>query len=251
MQKVFKWIPPAVISIVILLAIWQWGSTLPNLVDTLPSATDTIAELWRLLFEPTTWTAIWETLQMAIIGFAIGVVIAIPLGILVGLSPVAYQSTKFTFNFLRVIPPIVLIPIAVLVLGPTMLMGIVLVAWPVIFFLMVNTSYGVRDTDPTLIETMKCYQLGFWWQVRYARIPAAAPLIALGIRITAVIAVLVAVVAGLIGGAPGLGRELMYSQLNGFPTTTFAIVLLLGILGLSVSRLVEYLQPKIIFWVPR
>lgn len=251
MQKVFKWIPPAVISVIVLLAVWQWASTLPNLVGTLPSASDTIVELWRLLFESTTWTAIWETLQMAIIGFVIGIIIAIPLGIIIGLSPFVYQSTKFTFNFLRVIPPIVLIPIAVLVLGPTMLMGIVLVAWPVIFFLMVNTSYGVRDTDPTLIETMKCYQLGFWWQVRYARIPAAAPLIALGLRITAVIAVLVAVVAGLIGGAPGLGRELMYTQLNGLPTATFAIVLLLGIIGLSVSRLVEYLQPKIIFWVPR
>ena len=257
MKYVFKVVPPVLISVLVLLILWQWAAGLPDLQGTLPSATATVTQLWTMLFESSTWVAAWETLRMALIGWIIAMVIAIPLGlltaipigILIGLSRFAYMSTKFTFNFLRVIPGIVITPLAVLVFGPTQQMGIFLVAWPIVFLMLIQTSYGVRDTDPTLIETMKCYQLGTMWQIGYARIPSAGPLIALGIRIGAVVAVLVAVVAGLIGGAPGLGREVLYSQLNGQPAETFAIVLLLGCIGLLVSKVVEYLQPKIIFWV--
>lgn len=250
-MKVVRRIPPVFISIVVLLLIWQWASTLESLAGMLPSATDTLVAFKDLMLLGETWTAILETLEMAFIGFAIGIVIAIPIGVLVGLSKFAYMSSKFTFNFLRVIPGIVIIPIALLIFGPTLLMGIVLVAWPVVFIMIVQTSYGVRDADPVLLETMRCYGQGWFKQIRYCRIPSAAPLIALGMRICVVIAVLVAVVAGLIGGAPGLGRALLFSQLNGFPATTFAIVLLMGIMGMLIAKFVEYLQPKVIFWMPR
>lgn len=250
MKNVFKVVPPVLISVLVLLILWQWASGLPSLAGTLPSATATVAELWSMLFMGSTWVAAGETFRMAIVGWIIAMIIAIPLGILIGLSRFAFISTKFTFNFLRVIPGIVIIPLAVLVFGPTIQMGTFMVAWPIVFLMLIQTSYGVRDTDPTLIETMKCYRLGTPWQIVYARIPSAGPLIALGIRISAVVAVLVAVVAGLIGGAPGLGKEVLYSQLNGQPAQTFAIVLLLGCIGLFVSKVVEALQPKLIFWVP-
>ena len=77
------------------------------------------------------------------------------------------------------------------------------------------------------------------------------PFIAVGIRIAAAAALIVAVVAGLIGGAPGLGRELLLSQAGGLADRTFAIVLLLGILGVIVSHGIGWLQRRIVFWVPR
>jgi ABC-type nitrate/sulfonate/bicarbonate transport system permease component len=95
---------------------------------------------------------------------------------------------------------------------------------------------------------MRCYGMGRTRQIIYARLPAASPFIAVGIRICASAAMIVAVVAGLVGGAPGLGKDLLLSQVNGQNTVTFAIVLILGILGLAVSRLVVFLQRRIIFW---
>lgn len=250
LKRWLKRFPPAVFPLIGLLLLWQWGSGLDTLAGSLPSATDTLAEFWRMLFDPVTWLAIWNTIQQAAIGFVIAIVIAIPLGIALGLSKFTFLSSRFTLNFLRVIPGIVVIPIATLVLGPTMQMAIFVVAWPIIFVVAVQTAYGVRDADPVLIETLKCYRYGIFGQIRYARLPAAAPMIAFSVRIAVVIAFLAAVTAGIIGGAPGLGRELMYSQLNGLPALSFAIVLQLGILGLLVSALVEWLQPKIIFWIP-
>jgi ABC-type nitrate/sulfonate/bicarbonate transport system permease component len=248
--RALKLFPPSIFPLVGLFLIWQWGSSLDSLAGVLPSATDTIAEFWRMLFEPLTWLAVKDTLQMAIIGLVISVTIAIPLGIALGLSKFAFLSSRFTLNFLRVIPGIVVVPLATLVLGPTMEMGIFVVAWPILFVVAVQTAYGVRDADPVLIETLKCYRQGVLGQIRYARLPAAAPQIAYGLRIAVIISFLAAVTAGIIGGAPGMGREMMYAQLNGQTTLTFAIVLQLGFLGMLVSFVVEWAQPKLIFWVP-
>ena len=121
-------IPAGLVSAVVALLIWQIATTWGPLAgSSVPTATSTLAELWNLLFMSETWDSIWQTIQMALYGFLIAVAIAIPVGILIGLSRFAYRSTKFTFDFFKVIPPIVLIPIAILVIGPSIAMGVWLV----------------------------------------------------------------------------------------------------------------------------
>jgi len=242
-------VPAGLVSAVVALLIWQIATTWGPLAgSSVPTATSTLAELWNMLFMSETWDSIWQTIQMALYGFLIAVAIGLPVGILIGLSRFAFLSTKFTFDFFKVIPPIVIIPITILVFGPTQQMGVFLVVFAIVFFLAVQTAYGVRDADPVLIETMRCYGMGRVKQVFYARLPAASPFIAIGVRISVSAAMIVAVVAGLVGGAPGLGKDLLLSQTNGQNTVTFAIVLILGILGLAVSRLVVFLQRRLIFW---
>lgn len=251
-MKLLKRIPASLVSAVFALAIWQVVATVGPISDSsIPTATESVKALISLLGDAETWTAIWETLEMAVIGFVIAVVIAIPVGILIGLSGFAFTSTKFTFDFFKVIPPIVIIPITILVLGPSLQMGIFLVVFAIVFALAIQTAYGVRDADPILLDTLSAYRLGVLSRVRYARLPSAAPFIAVGIRISATAALIVAVVAGLIGGAPGLGRALLLTQTGGLVDQTFAIVLLLGIMGVIVSKGITWLQPRIVFWIPQ
>lgn len=244
-------IPPWIVSTVAALALWQLLATVgPVSESSIPTATEAVRALVTLLGEAATWTAIWETVQMALLGFLIALAIAIPVGILIGLSRFAFMSTKFVFDFFKVIPPIVIIPITILVFGPTIQMGVFLVVFAIVFALAIQTAYGVRDADPVLLDTMRCYGQGLLSQIRYARLPSAAPFIAVGIRIAAAAALIVAVVAGLIGGAPGLGRALLLAQAGGQSDVTFAIVLLLGIMGVIVGHGIGWLQRRIVFWAP-
>ncbi|CAB4965859.1 unannotated protein [freshwater metagenome] len=247
-MSVIKRFPPALISMTVILLLWQWASGLESMGSMLPSATTTLSTLWTSLQQAATWQSIGITLLQGAIGLVLGVFIAVPVGLLLGLSRFGYYSTQFTLNFLRVIPPIVLIPILLLILGPTSQMAVFIVAWPVFFIMAMQTAYGVRDTDPVLLETMRCYRLGVARQIFHARIPSAAPFMALGLRICVVVAVLGSTVAGLIGGAPGLGQDLYYAESLGLTAETFAIVMLLGIIGMVISRLVEWAQPRIVFW---
>ena len=143
-------VPAGLVSAVVALLIWQIATTWGPLAgSSVPTATSTLSELWNLLFMRETWDSIWQTIQMALYGFLIAVAIGLPVGILIGLSRFAFLSTKFTFDFFKVIPPIVIIPITILVFGPTQQMGVFLVVFAIVFFLAVQTAYGVRDADRT------------------------------------------------------------------------------------------------------
>jgi len=231
------------------LLIWQAATTFGPLVGgSLPTALQAIWSLGDILAEPDTWAAIGKTVYMALTGLAISICLGIPVGVLIGLSSVAFKSSKLVFDFFKVIPPIVIIPIVILVFGPTAEMGIFLVVFATFFMLAAQAAYGVRDTDPVLLDTMKCYGLGKFDQIIYARIPGALPFIAIGIRISVAASMIVAVVAGLIGGAPSLGREMLLYQSSGQPGKTFATVLVFGLLGLAFARSWSFLERKMIFW---
>lgn len=249
MPAVVRRVPAGVISTVVALIVWQIiGSVGPLAGDSFATATEAIAALWVLLGESAFWIAVWQTLQMAFIGLLISVVIAVPLGFLIGLSRFSFRSTKFTFDFLKVIPPIVVIPIAILVIGPDVKMGIVLVVFANTFSVAIQTAYGVRDADPVLLETMRCYRMGLLRQIRYARLPSAAVQIGIALRIAISASLVVSVVAGLLGGAGGLGSLLALTQTSGNSDKTYAIVLFLGALGVTVSRLLVRGQRRVIFW---
>jgi ABC-type nitrate/sulfonate/bicarbonate transport system permease component len=244
--------PAGLVAAIVALVVWQLVTAYGPLKGTsIPTASATMVTLVELLGQSSTYIALWETIQMALVGFLIAVLIALPVGTMIGLSKFAFRSTKFTFDFFKVIPPIVIIPITILVFGPSIQMGIFLVTFSIVFALAIQTAYGIRDADVVLLETMRCYGLGTIAQIRYARIPSAAPFIAVGIRISVAAAIVVSVVAGLIGGAPGLGRSILLAQSGGLNEQTFALVFLLGILGIIVSRAVIWSQGRLLFWIPR
>jgi ABC-type nitrate/sulfonate/bicarbonate transport system permease component len=232
-----------------LMAIWQLSTTIgPLQGGSLPSALGALGSLGELFALPEIWVAIGQTVYIALVGLIISIVLAIPLGVLIGLSPFALRSAKPVLDFFKVIPPIVIIPIVILTFGPTSEMGIFLVIFANFFMLTFQAAYGVRDLDSVLIDTMRCYGLSKWDQIRHARIPGALPFITVGIRIAVAASMIVAVVAGLIGGAPSLGQQMLLYQASGQPEKTFAIVIMFGILGLLFARGYSLIQRKLVFW---
>lgn len=240
---------PGVVSMLGFMLLWQLGTSFgPLSGGSLPSAVNAVSTLGELFVLPEIWLAIGQTLFIALVGLLISVVLGIPAGVLVGLSPFAFRSLKPVLDFFKVIPPIVIIPIVILVFGPTTEMGIFLVVFANFFMLVFQSAYGVRDLDSVLLDTLKCYGMTKWEEIWYARIPGALPFIAVGVRIAVAASMIVAVVAGLIGGAPSLGQQMLLYQSSGQPNQTFAIVIIFGVLGLGLARIYSLIQRKIVFW---
>lgn len=249
MSAVIRRIPAGVISAVVALLLWQLVGTVGPLAgDSFATATEAIGGLLELMGTADFWSAFLATLQMAVIGFLIAVAIGIPVGLLIGLSRFSYRSSKFVFDFFKVIPPIVIIPITILVIGPNLQMGIFLVAFANVFAIAIQTAYGVRDTDPVLLDTMRSYRMSVAQQLRFARLPSAAVQIAISLRLAAAASIVVAVVAGLVGGAPGLGQLLSLMQSSGNAAGSYGIVLFLGLVGIAFSRLIIRTQRRVVFW---
>lgn len=216
--------------------------------DSLPPATSTLAALGGLIAEQVFWASVVDTLQAALAGLAIAAVVGVPFGALVGLSRPAFVSTRLIVEFLRPIPPVVIIPLLLLILGPSEEMGLFLVAFGCFWPIFVQTTYGVKEADPVALDTARSFGLGPPRRVLQVILPSAMPFVATGVRVAAGAAFVIAIVSELIGGAPGLGKDILLAQNSGQYARTYALVLATGILGLLLYAVLGAAERRGLHW---
>jgi len=238
-------------GIVVALGLWELAAVGPLASSPLPTASASIGEMLRLLASAEMWRATGETLYMALAGLVIATFIGVLLGLLTGISPLMMHATRVPIEFLKPIPPIVILPVTVLVLGPTMEMGTFLVVMGCFIAISVQTAAGVFDTNPVAKATARSYGLNRFQLVQSIVLPSALPYVGTALRVAAPTALIIAVVAGLLGGGPGLGRSLLLSQMSGDQEQLFAYVLILGLLGLAIQGLSTWGERRLLHWHPQ
>ena len=199
---------------------------------------------------PEFWTAVGNTLEGWAIGLAIASVAGVVLGILIGSSRFTRELTASTIEFLRPIPSVALIPIAVLVFGTDIESKLLLVVYASFWQVLIQVLYGVQDIDPVAQDTARAYGLGPWARVRYLTWPTALPYVMTGLRLAAAVALILAVTSELVIGNPGLGKLLAIAQSSGAYTTTYAIVVVTGILGVLVNLVFRAVERWSLSWHP-
>jgi len=175
-------------------------------------------------------------------------VAGVALGVLVGTSDIAHAATRVVLEFLRPIPAIVILPLAMLVLGPTTEMGVFLVVFGVALPIAAQTAAGVESVDPVMRNTARSFGMRageILWRVV---LPGASPFIGTAMRVAAPVTLIMAVVAGMLGGAPGIGSALTVAQSSGRSDLIFAYVVVLGLLGLLVQTAAARTERRLLHW---
>lgn len=211
------------------------------------------AMLARLVEEAGTadfWTAVANTLEGWAIGLAIACAVAIPVGIVVGSTPLLYRALRGVIEFLRPIPSVALIPLAVLVYGSGLESKVFLASFAATWPLLMQTLYGVQDVDPVASDTARSF--GFSRTARLIRVtlPSAVPYIATGVRISAAVALILVVTAELVIGAPGLGRQINLARQGSNVELMYALILATGLLGMAVNALFARVEQRVLHWHP-
>lgn len=228
--------------------LWQLAALAQVFGQSLPLATDTLQRFIAILALEETWIATGDTLFKALIGLIIAIVVGVVGGILVGTIPLIDHATRVILEVLKPLPAIVILPIAVLVFGPNTDMGIFLVAFGCAIQILIQTASGVLSTDPVALDTARSFKMGTIERLVRIILPSTTPEIVSAIRIGAPTAIVIAIVAELFGGAPGLGQRL-YEAMRVVDTEgVFAIVILLGILGLLVLWVTSAAERRILHW---
>jgi len=194
------------------------------------------------------WTAVFDTLQGWALGLGIAALAGVVLGILIGSSRFARELTASTIEFLRPIPSVALIPIAVLLFGTDIESKLLLVVYASFWQVLIQVLYGVQDVDPVAQDTARSYGLGRWARVRYLTWPTALPYLMTGLRLAAAVALILAVTSELVIGNPGLGKLLASAQSSGAIPTTYAIVVVTGILGVLVNVVFRAIERRALSW---
>jgi ABC-type nitrate/sulfonate/bicarbonate transport system permease component len=215
-----------------------------------PLITDVLAALVKEALGLEFWQAIGHTLE----GWAIGLVIvsftAVPLGILLGSNRFSYRGARTLIEFLRPVPSVALIPLAVLVFGTGLQSKVFLVSFAAFWPMLIQTIYGVQDTDPIAIETARTFGLGpieRFWRIT---LPGTTPFIATGFRIASATALILAVTAELVIGSPGIGASIELARSGGAVPTTYALILTTGVLGWSLNSASKRIEERVLHWHP-
>lgn len=237
-----------VMGLVALLCVWQLLAAGPLSGSNLPRVEETGHALVDVARAGTFWTSIGETLRQAVTGFLVSVLVAVPLGLVIGTSTLGYHASKLPIEIVKPIPAIVVLPLAVLQLGTSDRLAVFLVAFTLIPMLTITVAAGARDTDPVMLDAARSYGLGRLARTWRVVVPSALPFIATGLRVGASFALIIAVLAGLYGGTPGLGHDLDVYRQAGILDVTFAYVFTLGLLGIGLNASLGAAERRILFW---
>jgi ABC-type nitrate/sulfonate/bicarbonate transport system permease component len=199
---------------------------------------------------PAFWAAFGDTLRTWGTGLAIAVAAGVLAGVVIGSVPALRALTASTIEFLRPIPSVALIPLAVLLYGSGIRATLLLVVYASFWQVLVQVLHGVADVDPIARDTARSYRLGPLRQVRYLVWPTALPYVVTGIRLSASVALILTITGELVIGTPGLGREIEVARSSGAVPVMYALVVVTGLVGVAANLLARAAERRVLAWHP-
>ena len=238
----------SVVGVLVLFDVLPRIGVLPE--NHFPPISQTLGTLFEQFGEGSFWDAVSSTIQGWALGLGIAAALAIPLGVVIGSTRLLYRATRGLIEFLRPIPSVALIPLAILIYGTGLKSKVFLASFAAFWQLIVATLYGVQDVDPVATDTARSF--GFSRPQRLFRVtlPSAIPYIATGLRIASAVSLILNVTAELVIGSSGLGRSINVARSGGDEQLMYALIIATGILGLALNAIFVLAERRVLHWHP-
>jgi ABC-type nitrate/sulfonate/bicarbonate transport system permease component len=231
-----------------MVALWAAANAFDFASSILPPVDEVARQIVAVLARPEFISGFAATVFDAARGLLAAAVLAIPLGILIGMFPKVEIATRMIVDFGRSFPVIALLPILVLLLGATAMMKVVAITIACFFPILLQTIYGARRLDPTIVDTVRSFRIPGHLRFFKVLLPAAGPFIATGLRIATTVSILVAVGVEIVSLTPGLGREIALSRSYNETATTYAYIVYSGLLGVAITLLWDFAEARLLRW---
>lgn len=241
-----SWIAP-----VILLVVWealaQAGWLSPQV---LPAPSKVVRTAWKLTLSGSLLNDLGVSMLRAAAGFAIGGAIGFALGTLVGFSRIAEALIDRSVQMIRAIPFLALVPLVIVWFGVGEGQKIFLVSLGVAFPIYINTTLGIRQIDPKLVELGRIQGLDTFQLIRRIVLPGALPSILTGVRYSLATAWLALVVAETIGAQSGLGFLAMDAREFLRTDVIVLTIVIYALIGVAADSIAWFLERRLLAWHP-
>jgi len=221
-----------------LIVLWEVGAqtgVLPH--DTMSQPSEIAVAGWNALLDGSLLLATFQTFQTALLGLALGSTIGICLGICIGLSPILEAVVGPTLDTVRPIPAVALIPLALLIYGFGVRMEMLVITYATVWPVLIVTISAVRGIEPRLLEVAQTLEMPTLSRMRRIVLPAALARIAVGIRVSAGVALVVAVTVEIVLNPQGLGYGMIIAAQSLRPELMWAELLWVGFAGWTFNTL--------------
>ncbi|MFD5799966.1 ABC transporter permease [Streptomyces sp. NPDC127020] len=217
----------------------------------LPTPPEVVSRAGTLIGDGTLADDALASLTRVLTGFALGTAVAVPVGFLMGWYGIVRGLVEPWIQFFRTIPPLAIIPLAVVAMGIDETPKIFVIFLAAFLACVISTFQGVVNVDRTLIDAARV--LGAKDATIFARVvvPASTPFILVGMRVGLGSAWATLVAAELIAAQQGLGYRMQNAQLYYDLPTIFVGLISIGILGLLMDRVLLLAERRLTRWQER
>ncbi|MEU9029118.1 ABC transporter permease subunit [Streptomyces sp. NPDC048383] len=249
---VLRWLRAALLrsaAVIGLLAVWETAPRL-GLVDAtfLPPVSEVALAWWELLGDGQLGEHARASLTRSFGGFAIAVVVAVPLGLLIGwYRPVAAFLGPLLELF-RNTAALALLPVFVLLLGIGETSKVSIVVYACVWPILLNTISAVGNADPTLVRLARSMDLSTPRLFQKVILPSSVPAIFTGIRLAGAVSILVLVAAEMIGAKAGLGYLINASQYNFAIPQMYAGIITISAIGVAFNQVLVTIERRLSVW---
>nr|WP_239096820.1 ABC transporter permease subunit [Streptomyces sp. SID11385] len=181
-------------------------------------------------------------------GLLLATVAGIGLGLLLGRAGRLYDAARPVLEFLRAVPGIALVPVALVLLGTGDGMKAALIAYGTVWPILLGTVDGVRSLDPTVEAMADSYRLPRGTRLLRVVLPGAAPQILAGARVSVALGVVLIIASEYTASTHGIGYLQLQSQRTFDIPEMWASLLLLGILGYASNLAFRALESRLLRW---
>ena len=238
------------VGLAILLALWAGLSQLyPPFI--LPGPVDVAARFAQALTDGTLVRHLSVTLVEALLGFALGFVVAVILGYGIAKQPLVERIISPYVVASQAVPIVALAPLLILWFGHGLASKVLVCALVVFFPILVNVLQAMRTVDRDMINLARAYSLTrsqIFWKIEF---PSSLPALMAGLRIGATLAVIGVTVGELVGGNTGLGYLITYAEGQANAAMVFNAILLLTVIGIVLYGIVAAAEERILHYIPK
>ena len=242
-------------SLILFLVVWEVGARLELFAKGMPTASKTLEEFWWWITHPffnngpndlgIGWNLLISLRRVAI-GYILASLIAIPLGILIGISPVAYKAFNPYIQLLKPVSPLAWLPLGLYIFRDSEKTGVFIILISSIWPTLINTAFGVANVSPDYLNVAKTLGSSRLRTIFKVIIPAALPNIVSGLRISMGIAWLVIVAAEMLLGT-GLGYFIWNEWNNLYIPNILVAIFIIGLVGLALDSVFGALERMVTF----
>lgn len=197
---------------------------------------------------PEIWSNTVVTLWEIVLGFAITIILAVPLGLLIALSKAAKRILYPIIMVMQLVPKIAVAPLFLVWMGFGLESKVLLTVLMTFFPLLIASITGFEILDQRLLYLTKSMGASSWQTFRHLRFPAALPVIFSGLKTTATIAATAAIVAEFVGSNSGLGYLLLQGTSTLDTPIIFAVLFVLTLIGILLNYAVELVEWLLTPW---
>lgn len=242
----------SLLLLIILFAGWEAAVRLFNIPSIIvPAPSQVVKALWGILTTTRFYYHLGVTLWEILAGFVIGSVVGLLIGISIGQWKILEKTIYPYVVALQTVPKVAIAPMIIIWFGYGLASKIVITALIVFFPVVVNCIAGMNAASRQQIDMLRSFTATRWQIFRMVKIQTALPYIFAGLDVAVVLSVIGALVGEFIGSQVGLGNLLLQRNFSMDTAGSFAILIVLSVIGIILHKIVSILRGYIIFWMER